>query len=91
MGKGNPLGQVRAKPFRDALRIELAAAGEDQKELRAIAQALISKAIAGDIQAIKEFGDRLDGKVAQAIIGDDEADPVSVRTIITGVPRAADG
>ena len=90
MAKGNPLGQVRAKPFRDALRMELAAAGEDQRELRAIAQALIAKAIAGDINAIKEFGDRLDGKVAQAIVGDDEADPVSVRTIITGVARAAD-
>ncbi len=60
------------------------------KRLRSVAETLIAKAESGDVQAIKEIADRLDGKVAQAIIGDDEADPVTIRQIITGVPRATD-
>jgi hypothetical protein len=42
----------------------------------------------GDLQAIREVADRLDGKVAQAIAGDDELPPVSI--IITGVVRDGD-
>lgn len=41
------------------------------KKLRAIADMLITKASEGDIQAMKELGDRLDGKPAQAIVGPD--------------------
>jgi hypothetical protein len=37
--------------------------------------ALIAKAQEGDVPAIKEVFDRVDGKVAQAIIGGDEEDP----------------
>lgn len=70
------------KPFRDALRMELADAGEDHKALRSIAAKMIALAAAGDMQAIKEIGDRLDGKPAQAIIGGDEDDPaIKVETI----------
>jgi len=77
MAKGNPLGQVRAKPFREALRVEIAALAEDDKRgLRKVARQLIEQAEAGDIQAIKELGDRLDGKVPQALVGDDDADPI---------------
>ena len=72
-------GRKQEKPFRDALRIELAAAGEDNKALRAIARALILKASDGDMQAIKEFADRIDGKVPQGIVGGDEDDnPINV-------------
>jgi hypothetical protein len=60
-------GQQRDKPFRDALRMEIAAAGSDHKALRSVAKALIDKATTGDVQAIREIGDRLDGKPAQAI------------------------
>lgn len=63
----NPRGQQRDKPFRDALRMEIAAAGEDRKLLRTVAQALIAKAAEGDVPAIKEIADRLDGKVPQGI------------------------
>lgn len=88
---GRPIGaQNKDKPFRDALRLQIAAAGEDRKALRGVADALIEKARSGDVQAIKELADRLDGKVPQAIVGDDEHDPVSIREIVTGVPRAAD-
>ena len=41
-------GQQRDKPFRDALRMELAAAGDDHKLLRAVAVALIGKATDGE-------------------------------------------
>lgn len=39
----------------------------DGAKLRAIADKLIEKAAEGDIQAIKELGDRLDGKATQAL------------------------
>ena len=47
--------------------MELAAAGEDLKELRAVARALIDEAKAGNIRAIQELGDRLDGKPTQML------------------------
>lgn len=76
---GNKLavGGRKDKPFRDALRMELAALGEDDpKGLRGIARNLIRIA-AGDenaLPAIKEIADRLDGKAAQPVEnGDDGA------------------
>ncbi|MEH2695602.1 hypothetical protein DXU03_25850 [Rhizobium johnstonii] len=47
-------------------------------KLRDVADALIAKAIAGDVAAIKEVADRLDGKVPQAVVGDDDHDPIGV-------------
>ena len=41
-------------------------------KLREVADALVSRAIAGDVQAIKEVADRIDGKVPQALVGDSE-------------------
>lgn len=83
----NPRGQQRDKPFRDALRLEVAAAQDenDSRSLRRIARELLAVAADGDVSAIKEIADRLDGKVPQAIGGTDELDPV--RMIVTGVPR----
>lgn len=43
----------------------MAAAGDNLKALRLIARAHIAAARAGDMQAIKELADRLDGKPAQ--------------------------
>lgn len=71
-------GPKREKPFVEAIRMELAAAGKDHKALRAIARQLISKASDGDMQAIKEFADRIDGKVPQALVGDNDSDPLRV-------------
>lgn len=47
----------------------------DPQRLRKIAETLLAKAEEGDIAAIKELGDRLDGKCAQQIImsGDPES------------------
>lgn len=66
---GNPGGRPKEKPFRDALRAELAALGEDDpKALRSLARNLLKIAAGEDgLPAIKEVADRLDGKVATPI------------------------
>jgi Family of unknown function (DUF5681) len=53
------------KPFRDALRMEIADAGDDRKLLRKIAKRLLEMAEKGDMPAISMLADRLDGKPAQ--------------------------
>src|SRR5260370_27081093 len=65
----HPRGQQRDKIYREALRLELAdmSEGVDLKKLRQIARAHIEKAASGDMQAIKELADRLDGKPAQIL------------------------
>jgi hypothetical protein len=75
---GNPGGRPKAKPFRDALMIEAKAAEDGQPcearpgSLRWNARKLLEQ---GDVQAIKELADRMDGKVPQGVIGGDEDDP----------------
>lgn len=66
-------GRKQEKPFRDALKLELAKLqDDDQRGLRKIARSLIENAEGGDLQAIKELADRVDGKVPQAISGDED-------------------
>ena len=60
-------GRRQEKPFRDALRLEIAEAGDNPKALRNIAKKLIEQAESGDMQAIKEFADRTDGKAVQQL------------------------
>lgn len=55
------------KPFTEALRMEISEAGDDHKALRIIARALVEKAQAGDMQAIQQVADRLDGKPHQTV------------------------
>jgi hypothetical protein len=65
----HPRGQQRDKIYREALRLELAdmSEGVDLKKLREIAKVHIEKAAAGDMQAIKELRDTLDGKPAMTV------------------------
>ena len=64
---GRRIGSVnRRRPFADAVRMEICG-GNDPRHLRAIARKPIEMAEGGDLQAIKEVGDRLDGKCAQTI------------------------
>lgn len=77
----------KEKSFANMLNIAIKEAieGTDKTKLRAVADALVDKAMAGDVQAIKEVADRLDGKVPQGVIGGDEDDnPLSIRVVIGG-------
>lgn len=70
---GNPNGAPRgAKLWRDAVRLIVNRRDEDgMKVIDKLARQLLASAMAGDISAIKEIGDRLDGKPGQAISGPD--------------------
>lgn len=72
---GNPGGKNKERPFRDALRKVLYE--DDRATLDKVARALVKRAQQeGDPSAIREIADRLDGKVPQAIVGDDEHDSI---------------
>lgn len=65
---GAPVGNRNAskqKPWEDALR--RAVLQDDGKRLRQAAEMLLDAAAGGDLQAIKELGDRLDGRPKQAV------------------------
>jgi len=68
---------TKNKLWSDTLRRALLA--DDAKKLRSLADRLIARAEEGDTSALKEIGDRLDGKPAQAITG---ADGDALRVII---------
>lgn len=74
MGKrGAQPGNRNAKKgalFRDALHKALV---RDKGSLERIVSALVARACEGDLAAIKEIADRLDGKPSQAITGSDDA------------------
>lgn len=90
---GNANSGRREKPFDKALRMEVAYIenGEESPapigSLRWNARQLLMK---GDVAAIKELADRLDGKVPQAIVGDDEHDAISLITRIELVAPGQD-
>ena len=62
--KGNK-NQSKTKPWTEALTRALLE--KDGKKLRAIADKLVEEAMDGDIQAIKEIGDRVEGKAMQSV------------------------
>jgi NADPH-dependent ferric siderophore reductase len=62
------VGGRKDRPFNEALRLEIAAAGPNKRALRAIARNLLSLAQVPDmaaLPAIREIADRLDGKPKQ--------------------------
>lgn len=71
---GAPLGNANAakgKVWNDALR--KAIVQDDKKRIAKAIDQLLDQAAAGEQWAIKELGDRLDGKPAQVIAGDPDA------------------
>lgn len=76
----------KEKSFANMLKIAINEANEQGgTKLRDVANALVAKAISGDVHAIKEIADRLDGKVPQGLIGGDEGDePIVIKAIIGG-------
>ena len=73
---------MRALETREKSRLD------GKKEIDELANRLIDLVAAGDLQALKEFRDRLDGKPAQAIIGDADADPIQVAAIAVKLIKA---
>lgn len=88
---GNPGGRPKAKPFKDALMIEALSAERGEEciappgSLRWNARQLL---MLGEVPAIREIADRLDGKVPQAVIGDEENPLNFVHTIERQIIRA---
>ena len=60
------------KPFADALRMEIAnrESRGDKRGLRMVAKKLLNQACEGDMSAIREVADRLDGKPVQQNVND---------------------
>ena len=82
---GNPGGRPkRAKLWQDAIiRAIKRREQDDPQALERLADRLLSKVEEGDVAAIREFGDRVDGKVAQALIGGDEDDaPIAIQAVV---------
>lgn len=79
---GAPLGNTngqKGREWRQAIRRALAHKyGSYDEGLLALAGKLVESAETGDMSALREIGDREDGKPAQAIVGDASADPVQV-------------
>ncbi len=63
--KGKPSNYKKNKLWRDVINRAILA--DDGKKLRSLAEALIDKALTGDVAALRELGDRLDGKAVQEI------------------------
>lgn len=68
-GAGAPLGHTNSNKNNRIWGniIRKLAVQEDYKRLHAMAEKLYEKAAEGDLAAIKEVGDRLDGKATQQI------------------------
>jgi hypothetical protein len=73
--QGNTNGAKKNRMLTDALKRELT---QNPEEVRLIARKLIESAMAGESWAQNLIHDRVDGKVPQAIVGDDESDPINV-------------
>lgn len=72
---GNPGGRHKSKLWLEALNMALKAKGTDStgtaKLLRDIADKVVDMAVEGDLGAITEIANRLDGKPVQAVSGED--------------------
>lgn len=67
---GAPKGNKNAshdKPWSDAIRRALLA--NDGTKLRSLAEKLVERGLEGDISALREIGDRVEGKPKQEIAG----------------------
>ena len=76
---GAPVGNqnaARAKQWRAAIEraLDKRAGADRAKALNDLAEKLLEKCDEGDLGALRELGDRLDGKPAQAIVGGEEGD-----------------
>lgn len=88
MAGGAPIGNqnaAKAKIWHAAIMRALRKRSRSDalEALDELAEKLLEKVSEGDLPALKEFGDRLDGKPAQAIIGGGEDDPpIKIKGVI---------
>jgi hypothetical protein len=77
--KGNQYA-ARGRVWRDAIdrAMEIRGAGDRVAALNELAAKLIDKAAEGDMSALKELGDRLDGKSVQPVAGADGEPPIKM-------------
>lgn len=79
MSQGAPIGNTnaaKAKMWHAAIlrALERRGGGDRAKAIDELAEKLLELVAKGDLQALKEFGDRLDGKPHQTLSGPDDAD-----------------
>ena len=82
IGNNNP---SKGKQWKAAINraLEKRSRVDAKEALDELAEKLLVAAEAGESWALKELGDRIDGRPAQAIIGGDEDDPpVSVKGVV---------
>lgn len=73
-------GPKQEKPWRDAIQraVKRQAEGKGSpKFLEKLADALVKAGIEGDVSALKEIGDRLDGKSVQPVSGVPDGPPIT--------------
>jgi hypothetical protein len=75
---GQPGNQnaAKGKIWSDALRLELA---QDRQRLRKLIKALMDKAESGDVPALKELADRIEGKAVQPVEGTGEDGAITIK------------
>lgn len=84
---GAPIGNQnakKAKRWQKAIERALARASNSDVDagLDKAADKLVAAAAEGDQWALKELGDRIDGKAVQPIAGDDDSPPLTLKGVI---------
>lgn len=76
------VGPKSDKLWRQAIMLAVNRVSQDgkTKHLDILAHRLVKSAAEGDIAALREIGDRMDGKPTQVIAGDEDA-PLTIRRI----------
>lgn len=79
-GNNNP---EKGKRWKLAIEKALEKRGPDMVQaLTLVADQLVQKATEGDISALRELGDRIDGKPAQAVnLGDHEGNALTIKLV----------
>ena len=88
-----PLGNQnakKAKRWQKAIERALARESNDSIDagLDRAATTVVRSAFAGEQWALREIGERIDGKVPQAITGDADEDPIQIGEIVVRGIRA---
>ena len=65
LGNQNGKGNAKTKIWTDAIRKAVLSRADGKKRILKLAHALLDKAESGDVSALKEFGDRIEGKSVQ--------------------------